>query len=108
MNWTELETLQQLETIADKSHQKPQLIFKHSRRCPISNVAKNRVEQSPKQPEADFYIVEVVSHRAISNEIEAKWKIQHESPQILFIKDGTCIYHKSHFDIDMEDLVTNV
>nr|WP_262919454.1 thioredoxin family protein [Niabella hibiscisoli] len=43
MSWITLNSVEQLEAINQKSFEKPQLIFKHSTRCSISSVIKNRL-----------------------------------------------------------------
>ncbi|HQX96478.1 MAG TPA: DUF2847 family protein, partial [Chitinophagaceae bacterium] len=43
MNWTVLNTEEQLAEIINKSHSKAQVIFKHSIRCSISSMVKSRL-----------------------------------------------------------------
>ncbi|MDM1297272.1 DUF2847 family protein [Empedobacter falsenii] len=40
----------------------------------------------------------------MSNEIERRYNVQHESPQILIIKDGKCVYNASHRKIKNEEI----
>jgi bacillithiol system protein YtxJ len=51
MIWTELITESQLEQIHEESKTKSILIFKHSRRCSISQVALDRLERKWKAEE---------------------------------------------------------
>ncbi|MBD0333404.1 MAG: DUF2847 family protein, partial [Chitinophagaceae bacterium] len=39
------------------------------------------------------------------NRIAEVFKVHHESPQILVIKDGHCIYDESHLSISMEEIL---
>jgi bacillithiol system protein YtxJ len=43
MNWIELSDLEQVDQIIQQSLLKPQLIFKHSTRCSISSMVKDRL-----------------------------------------------------------------
>ena len=46
MNWIPLNSPETLEQLINLSQQKPQVIFKHSTRCSISDAALNRVERN--------------------------------------------------------------
>ena len=105
MNWIPLNTLEQLESIKEKSQATPQLIFKHSTRCSISTMALNRFERATTKPEIDFYFLDLIANRQISNAVAEQFKVHHESPQILLIKNGECIYDESHNGILMDELI---
>lgn len=105
MEWINLNTVAQLATINEKSAEKPQLIFKHSTRCSISSVIKSRLNKGALPENIDFYYLDLIAHRDISNKIAEQYGIQHESPQILLIKDGKCVYNESHSSIYMEDII---
>ncbi len=92
MNWIPLTNLSQLEDIKEKSKQKPQVIFKHSTRCSISSMAKGRLERSTAPDAADFYFLDLISYRDISNRIANDFSVYHESPQVILIKmGGMCV-----------------
>jgi bacillithiol system protein YtxJ len=103
MIWKNLQTSGQLEEIIRLSHTEPQVIFKHSTRCSISSVIKNRLEKSATGEEQVHYL-DLIAHRPLSNSIAETFGVQHESPQVLVIKDGTCVFHESHMAIHYEDL----
>jgi bacillithiol system protein YtxJ len=100
MEWKPLNRPEQLDEIITLSHQSPQYIFKHSTRCSISTVAKNRLEKGVSGKEIVYYL-DLLSYRALSNEIADKWNVTHQSPQLLKIEKGVCTYHASHMDIDV-------
>lgn len=103
-NWIPLTTQAQLDTIRKQSYQEPQLIFKHSTRCSISSVALNRMD--PKkipQPIACYYL-DLLRYRELSDQIAESFQVYHESPQILLIRNGECIYEESHLGIDPAEL----
>jgi len=105
MNWIELQNLDSLEAIKLKSFERVQVIFKHSTSCSISSVVKNRLERSISPTEIDFYYLDLIKHRDVSNAIASLFQVHHESPQILVIKNGECIYEESHYGIMMDDIV---
>lgn len=104
MNWTPLRSADELEQLIHLSTQQPQVIFKHSTRCSISSVAKSRLEKAEAPANATFHYVDLLSFRPVSNAIAEKFAVEHESPQILVIKDGKCVYYESHMGIDMDEI----
>lgn len=105
MNWIELTDASQIDSISELSHLRPQLIFKHSVRCSISNVVKNRLEKSNIPPNVDFYFLDLIRYRSISDKIAEVFSVYHESPQILLIKNGECVYDESHSSITMDEII---
>ena len=103
-NWNNLETTEQLQQIVDASFKNPQLIFKHSTRCPVSSLAKNRLEKKVAPETVDFYYLDLIKYRKLSNQIAEDFGVHHESPQVLLLENGTCTYHDSHSAITMEDI----
>ena len=108
MNWINLTSEEQVNSIIERSSQKPQVIFKHSTRCATSSLAKNRLERSfaSSNAVADFHFLDLIQYRDISNKIADVFSVYHESPQVLLIRNGECIYDESHSGITMDDLVS--
>lgn len=103
--WNQLTDLGELNEIITISEEKPVVIFKHSTRCSISRMALKQFEnQYDAQENIVPYFLDLLKHRDISNEIETQFNVQHQSPQILVIKNGKSIYNASHSDIDADDL----
>lgn len=105
MNWIPLELDQQLNEINKISFQRPQLIFKHSTRCSISSMAKSRLERSEIPSNIDFYCLDLIAFRSLSNKISETYQVHHESPQVLLIKNGKCIFDESHNAIGMDEIL---
>ena len=105
MNWIPLQTETQLEDIKARSSGRPQLIFKHSTRCSTSAVVKGRLDRAEKPEAIDFYYLDLISYRPVSNKVADLFRIDHESPQVLLIRDGQCIYDESHMGITMAEIV---
>lgn len=108
MHWKELTTLRQLDRIDELSNEKPVLIFKHSTTCSISKAALNRLEKdwtAADDAGRTAYYLDLWAHRDISDAVETRYGIQHESPQVLVIRNGACSYNSSHRKITYEDTV---
>lgn len=104
MNWIELQRAEQLDAIKQASATRPQVIFKHSTRCSISSMAKSRLERSAAPDNIDFHYLDLIQHRDISQLIAEEFHVFHESPQVLLIKNGECVYDESHSGIRMEEI----
>jgi len=108
MIWKNLEQLTALEEINKASFTDPILIFKHSTRCSISDVAKARLDREDNLNGVDFYYLDLIKHRDISNALAEKYNVHHESPQILLIHKGECVYDESHIGITMAEIKEQV
>lgn len=102
MKWNHLTNESQLEQIIERSKSVPQVIFKHSTRCSISAMAKSRLERSNEPDGVDFYYLDLIANRSLSNAISEKFNVYHESPQVLVIINGECTYDESHSGISMD------
>jgi bacillithiol system protein YtxJ len=105
MNWIALTTEEQLKQIRERSAQRPQVIFKHSIRCGISAVAKSRLERARASENIDFYFLDLINYRSLSKKVAEEFNVYHESPQVLIIKNGECVYDESHMGISMEEIL---
>jgi bacillithiol system protein YtxJ len=105
MEWISLNDPAKLETILQDSFQHDQVIFKHSTRCSISVLAKNRLEKFVGSHDLTFHYLDLLNHRALSNAIADRFSVEHASPQVLLIRNGECIYDESHHAITVEDLM---
>ncbi len=106
MNWTKLESAEQIDAI--KGQEGYSLIFKHSTRCSISMMVKKRFEfEWDKLPEnLPLYFLDLIKYRDLSNQIAADFVVHHESPQLLLIKDGECILDLSHGEVSVEEAMS--
>ncbi|MBC7426327.1 MAG: bacillithiol system redox-active protein YtxJ [Bacteroidia bacterium] len=106
MNWKQLDSISQLDAIELESQTKPVIIFKHSTSCSISSMAKARLERQWDLPEESIsaWHLDLIAHRDISNAIATKFHVHHESPQILYIVKGECVYDESHMGISVKGI----
>lgn len=96
MNWIALTDIAQLDRVVEDSTTKPVLLFKHSTRCSISDMAKARLDRSNLSDTMDAYYLDLIAYRPISQAIAERFAVHHESPQILLIRNGECILDASH------------
>lgn len=111
MNWNKLDNIEILDRLVTESKENPIVIFKHSTSCSISAMALNRLERSwddKEMIEVKAYYLDLISYREISNMIVEKFGVMHQSPQILIIKDGKCVYDESHMGISYQNLKSGV
>lgn len=105
INWVLLDDNSKLLKAIEESFTKDVVIFKHSTTCSISLMAKRRLEEDWDDLENVIpYYLDLKSFRSISDEVAERFSIHHESPQILLIRQGECIYDASHFDITIAEL----
>lgn len=102
INWHQLTSLDQIKDYKLKSSDQVVVFFKHSTRCSISSMAKSRFERSWNYDETQVLPVylDLIAHRNLSNALAEEFNVIHQSPQILVIKDGECVYNNSHNQID--------
>jgi bacillithiol system protein YtxJ len=80
----------------------PGVLFKHSNSCGVSSRAYGEMSRLPHP----VGLVVVQHARAVSDEIEKRWQVSHETPQVLIVRDGTVLWDASHFQIKAADVET--
>lgn len=106
MNWLKIETLSDFNNMVDTSNEESYYavaVFKHSTRCPVSMMAKLKMSTTwdIDENKLPLYYLDLIKYREISNQIAADFDVQHESPQLLVIKNNKCVYHASHGSISV-------
>jgi len=98
------------QKVLDESQEKPVILLKHSNSCPVSSDAHDKVKKLERQGaiKESMYILIVQNAREISDLVEEDLEVTHETPQVLVIRDGEAVYHKSHDDIDADELADEV
>ena len=106
LDWVQLSSEEQLAILDDASSLHPQLIFKHSTQCGISGMVLRSFSAKTAHPESGFnyFVLDLIAFRTLSNAIAEKYGIMHQSPQVLVIKDGMVVAHASHHSILELDL----
>ena len=105
MHWIHLTDEDQLQKIIVKSQEKPQVIFKYSNRCYSSQLILDALQKDCCPEQVDFYFLDLITYRNISDKIVETFHVEHHSPQILVVKDGDCIFDASHSEISLENIL---
>lgn len=99
----ELTSLAELETALQDAQTGMVLLFKHSATCDISAAAWEEFldflrdsKNNPDAPPLHSYFLVVQTARAVSNEIETRFGIRHESPQAILLHNGQPVWNDSH------------
>lgn len=107
LEWNSLSRSSDLDSIIETSHNQQVVIFKHSTRCSVSSIVRSRLEgQWPQNTSLVPMMIDVIADRHVSNSVAERFKVRHESPQMLLIEKGECRHHASHFDIDLARMHT--
>jgi bacillithiol system protein YtxJ len=105
INWKNLSSISDLEDADKLSFDNDVLLFKHSTTCSISHMAKMRLESSWNLSDRLIpYYLDLKTYRNVSDTISEKYHVHHESPQVIIIRKGECIYDASHLDITIEEI----
>ena len=68
-------------------------------------MSKNRLESVGEDSKIkNCFLLDLLKYREISSKIESYFKVTHESPQVLVILNGECIYNASHNEISWEGI----
>ena len=111
MNWITLKSPDQLEALRAESKNQTIVIFKHSTRCSISSMSLDRLLRNWKQGDEEKvepYYLDLISFRALSDQIEDEFGVEHASPQVILVKDGKAVYDNSHFGISYSEIFSKI
>ncbi|MGC5328415.1 bacillithiol system redox-active protein YtxJ [Brevibacillus sp. SYSU BS000544] len=96
-NLIKLESVEELNTFVAQPGKR--LLLKHSTVCPISTAAYNEFEAFLTDHTIPAALILVREDRPVSNEVEARFGIKHESPQLFLLDDQKVTWHTSHWKI---------
>ena len=96
---TEMTSMLHLDAALLASKSSPLLLFKHSTTCSISAGAAERLNDyvealGEKAPRIVF--VKVIEAKPISEAVEKRLGVEHESPQMILVKDGKAVWSITH------------
>ena len=94
---TKLQSIEELNEFVNQPGKR--LILKHSTICPISTAAHDELEAFLIEQAIPAALILVREDRPVSNEVEARYGIKHESPQIFLLEDNHVKWHTSHWKI---------
>lgn len=99
-HFIEIGDLESLDRFVANLNSSPGAVFKHSNTCGVSSRAYAEMSKLT----LPVGIVVVQDARSVSAEIERRWQVNHETPQVLIIKDGKVVWNASHFQVKAIDV----
>jgi bacillithiol system protein YtxJ len=94
-----------LQPLLERSQNEPVVLFKHSTQCSRSAVAHDQLQTfSLKHPEIPCGVVLVIEDRELSDAMEERFGIEHESPQVIVLSQGKPVWHANHFQVTAKAL----
>ena len=73
------------------------VLYKHSPYCGLSTMARHEIFFFAEgNPDVPVYQVDVIHQRPLSQKIEQRMQIEHESPQVILVRDGKPLSWASH------------
>jgi bacillithiol system protein YtxJ len=94
----ELRDVASLDSFLAQANGDPVIIFKHSDNCGISGRAYAELLKL----ERPVGLITVQSARAVSDEIEKRLGVMHETPQVLIVREGKIAWTASHGRVKAE------
>jgi len=80
-------------------------LFKHSNACPVSWAAHAQVTKFARENEGiPVYMIPVIKERSLSEKIADVTGVDHQSPQVIVLREGTVIASASQGEITVESL----
>lgn len=104
ITWNTIHSPEMADQAIQHSHDQAIVIFKHSTTCPISGIAKMRLESDWDLDKLPAYYVDVRADRSASNHIAEALNVHHESPQMIVVSNGEAVYDTSHLDITIQEV----
>lgn len=100
-----MKTIQTLEELESALAPDRVILFKHSTRCGLSTRARRQIQTFMENfPAAPVFLIDVIAHRPVSDAIEARLGIRHESPQAIFVEGGDPRRNAAHHGVRAEVL----
>ena len=101
----ELHEERDLEPLLERSRKEPVVIFKHSTQCSRSEAAHEELGSFVlEHPEVLCGVVLVIEDRELSDSLEERFGILHESPQAIVLARGIPVWHASHSQVTARSL----
>lgn len=91
----EIQDIESLDRFLTETENQPTIIFKHSSTCGISA----RAHRQMAEVERPVGLVTVQKARAVSDEIERRFRLSHQTPQVLIVRGDDLLWNASHYDV---------
>ena len=85
---------EELNRLMSDSSKHPVVVFKHSNSCGISSAAYREMEKLD-----NVSLLDVHQSRELSREVATITGVEHESPQVIVLKNGKAVWNASHYGV---------
>ncbi|MDO5616460.1 MAG: bacillithiol system redox-active protein YtxJ [Cruoricaptor ignavus] len=105
--WKDINSEKNLDEIIARSAENRVVVFKHSTRCFISKTVLKNFEKEVENQDfsnnhkVEFYYLDLLEHRGLSNKIAEVFEVRHQSPQLIVIENGKAVKDASHQSISL-------
>jgi bacillithiol system protein YtxJ len=100
----QLQTVEAVVAVLEESETLPVLLYKHSSACGTSFFSRRELETLAEVYSGPIYEIVVQTARPVSNKISTLFGIRHETPQVIIVRKGQAVYHRSHGSINRDDM----
>jgi bacillithiol system protein YtxJ len=102
MGFIALQSEEGLRQAIERSRGAPVVLFKHSSACSLSAYAYHELGRLTHPADPPVYVLVVQAERSLSNAVERRFGIRHQSPQVIVLYDGEPVYDASHGRVTAE------
>jgi len=96
--FVEIVDIESLDRFLTKSNNGPVIILKHSDSCGVSSRAYAEMGKL----QHPVGLITVQKARAVSDRLEERLGVAHETPQVLIVRDGKLIWTTSHLQVRVD------
>jgi bacillithiol system protein YtxJ len=89
-----------LDRLFAASAEQPVVLFKHDFACHMSANAYRELAAAP----GEIPLIDVGRQQELADEVARRTGIEHESPQVIVLRNGQPVYAASHWDINGEEV----
>ncbi|PKR82002.1 bacillithiol system redox-active protein YtxJ [Brumimicrobium salinarum] len=97
LNWKNIDSTEDLKQAFEASKDLPVVFFKHSTRCSISSMALSRFEKDwNSTTPCTLCFIDLIANRPVSNALAELTGVEHQSPQVIVVKNKEVILTDTH------------
>ncbi|GAF67159.1 hypothetical protein BTS2_4068 [Bacillus sp. TS-2] len=103
----EIKSMDEWKEIYHLSSERKAYILKLNKQCQLCVEAYEEYQKfaaSYDKEDADFYLLDVIDFKQISNEIANDLEVTHQSPQLIIVEDQDSVWCDHHQDITFRNM----
>ncbi len=102
----EITTIEQWDKLLKDSYKKSIILYKHSDNCHVCVESQKELENGISNGKIKEKVNKILvpKYREIADQISQDLSLEHESPQLVIVKEGQVLYFANHLDINSDDI----